>query len=74
MHTPCLMCSIIKCTMHGYPMTVLLKIIDNFMTVLLESLSVLLEGIDLFGLEIELLEKRSGYGLTSSYGSDKDKN
>ena len=55
-------------------MTVLLKIINNFMTVLLESLSVLLEGIDLYGLEIELLEKRSGHGLTSSYGSDKDKN
>ena len=41
----------------------------NFMTALLESLSVLLESIDLwFGMLIELLGKGSGYSLTGSYG------
>ena len=48
-------------------MTVLLKI-NNYMTALLESLSVLLESIDLeFGGRDPLLEQVR-HGLTSSYG------
>ena len=45
----CLMCSINQSILihHEYPMTVLLKIVTNFMTTLLDSLSVLLESIDL---------------------------
>ena len=46
----CLMCSINQSIRihHEYPMTVLLKIVNNFMTALLESLSVPLESIDLY--------------------------
>ena len=45
----CLMCSINQsiCIYHEYPMTVLLKIVNNSMTALLDILNVLLESIDL---------------------------
>ena len=58
MHAPVL--NVLNKSINEYPMTVLLKIVNNSTTALLESLSVLLKSIY---LQFILLFYKSGWGL-----------